>query len=299
MSALPRAEGYSADDLSPDEICVLNLENAIYYQLIAEDASTLGNAEAFARLKHEGCELVTAKWVDNHWSLILWKLAGQVKAKPSLFEEKWNWYEVLCQLKYRYEREYGAAQRPLVRRIQEHDSPASLPMVLCVAGIHHPPPIPNDKDEAVSQRPYLDLTDGWYRIRATTDDCLARAVTRGKIRVGRKLAISGARLESGADGSDVLDAYERSHLVLSGNATHLARWDTRLGTQREPFVAGLTSLSVDGGIIPLMDVVLDKVFPLAFMHGDKSVREPPWSEDEEHVRVDAWKVSLQPPVRSN
>lgn len=61
----------------------------------------LGNEQAFERLKYEKCEFVTQKWVNNHWRLILWKLAGQIMAKPALYEEKWNWYEVLCQLKYR------------------------------------------------------------------------------------------------------------------------------------------------------------------------------------------------------
>jgi breast cancer 2 susceptibility protein len=33
--------------------------------------------------------------------MILWKLAGQIQAKPSLYKEKWNWTEVIRQLKYR------------------------------------------------------------------------------------------------------------------------------------------------------------------------------------------------------
>lgn len=166
-------------------------------------------------------------------------------------------------------------------------------MVLCVSGIHHPPPATNDDGEPVKQRPYLVLTDGWYEIRAATDDCLARAILKGKIKVGRKLGISGARLDSSSDGSDVLEAFEKSNLTLTGNSTHLAAWDARLGLHPQPFVAGLSSLSVDGGVIVLMDVVLDRVYPLAFMNADKGSREPPWSEDEEAMRADQWKVSPQ------
>lgn len=80
----------------------MDLSNAICYQFIGEDASTLGHTQALERLKLEKCTLATAKWVDNHWRLILWKLAGQVAAKPALFDEKWNWFEVICQLKYRW-----------------------------------------------------------------------------------------------------------------------------------------------------------------------------------------------------
>ncbi len=34
--------------------------------------------------------------------MILWKMAGEVLAKPSLFEVKWNCVEIVDQLKYRY-----------------------------------------------------------------------------------------------------------------------------------------------------------------------------------------------------
>ena len=86
---------------SPDEISTLNLKNAMSYHFNAEDASTLGNIQAHEALKRDGCALATPQWVDNHWSMILWKLAGEVQASPSLYEEKWSWAEVISQLKYR------------------------------------------------------------------------------------------------------------------------------------------------------------------------------------------------------
>lgn len=96
----------------------------------------------------------------------------------------------------------------------------------------------------------------------------------------------------------MLEAYDKSHLVLSGNSTHLAKWDARLGLQALPFIAGLSSLSVDGGPIALVDIVLDRVYPLAYMNGDRGSREPPWGEDEENERSDAWRVSSQVNVAS-
>lgn len=54
----------------------------------------------------------------------------------------------------------------------------------------------NERDELVPQKPYVDLTDGWYIIRALLDDCLERALDKGKIRVGRKLGLSGAKVSS-------------------------------------------------------------------------------------------------------
>ena len=179
----------------------------------------------------------------------------------------------------RYEREFGAAQRPIVQRIQEHDSSPSLPMVLCVSAIHR------RTDEGHSQ-PYLELTDGWYRISAEVDACLVRAVDHGRIRVGRKLAISGAKVRgtnsiadlssNQGDGEEVLNALEKSRLIISGNSSALARWDVKLGLQPNPFFSGLSSLSVNGGIISLMDVVVEKVFPLAFITTEKNNRTRPW-----------------------
>jgi len=250
--------------------------------------------------------LINQKWVDNHWGQILWKIAGQVQAKPSLFDEKWNWGEVIAQLKYRYviivggesansryEREYGNAQRPIIRRIQEHDSSPSLPMILLVAAIHHPGPStdPDEKD-APPPRPYLELSDGWYRILAEIDDCLARAISTGKIRVGRKLAISGANLDSGSEGADVLEAFDKSRLIISGNSTSMARWHSKLGVQPSPFVAGLPSLTNDGGLIVLMEVVVEKLYPIAYIWGGSGHKEAPWDESEERIRSDAWRVSL-------
>jgi hypothetical protein len=40
----------------------------------------------------------------------------------------------------------------------------------------------------------IELTDGWYRIRATTDKALTRAAKKGKLAAGRKIAVAGARV---------------------------------------------------------------------------------------------------------
>lgn len=41
-----------------------------------------------------------------------------------------------------------------------------------------------------------------------------------------------------------------------------------------------------------MDVIIDKVFPLAFTPAEKGVRDGPWDEEEERQRHDAWKVGF-------
>jgi breast cancer 2 susceptibility protein len=66
-------------------------------------------------------------------------------------------------------------------------------MVLCVSKIHRSPPN-EDQGKVVQVKPYLELTDGWYRICAEVDDCLSRAIDKGRIAVGRKLALAGAKV---------------------------------------------------------------------------------------------------------
>jgi len=58
-----------------------------------------------------------------------------------------------------------------------------------------------------------------------------------------------------------------------------------------PFVAGLSSLSPDGGVVNMIDVVLEKVFDIAWLNTDKSMHEDPWNEAEEAIRRDRWQVS--------
>lgn len=103
----------------------------------------------------------------------------------------------------RYEREVNRAERPAIKRIQEHDSPASLPMVLCVSQIRWEETTNElENDEALDSALTivgLELTDGWYRIRANVDRTLKSACERGKIVLGCKLAISGAKVSNCAD----------------------------------------------------------------------------------------------------
>lgn len=101
-------------------------------------------------------------------------------------------------LAYSYEREINRAERSVIKRIQEHDSDASLPMVLCVSQIRweeapDSAEAPSDKDRALIIAG-LELTDGWYRIRSNVDGALRSACERGKIVVGCKIAVSGAKV---------------------------------------------------------------------------------------------------------
>ena len=91
----------------------------------------------------------------------------------------------------------------------------------------------------------------------------------------------------------MLDAVGTSTLSISGNSSSLAPWDEKLGFQPPltGFISSLRSLSPDGGIISLLDVVITSVFPLAYMDVEQNFGENAWSETEENKRLQEEQVS--------
>ncbi|KAF8641071.1 hypothetical protein AX17_000715 [Amanita inopinata Kibby_2008] len=258
----------------------------------------LGPSAAFEELKRRGCKLATKPWVDNHWSLILWKLAGMVLLDPEQERDpnrrKWCWSEVLRQLLYRYERELNQGKRPALRKITAQDAPAALPMVLCISNIFWPEDERGSDGLAVDRAPELEVTDGWYRLRAKVDAPINRGINRGVIRVGRKIGVIGARLNSERkEPSEILEAYNTTRLVLTGNSSHLMPWHAKLGFLQGPFTSTLHSLTADGGCVAAMDIVITKVFPIAYLEfvGDGEVkrREGPRNGAEEFKLHEQWK----------
>ncbi|KII94288.1 hypothetical protein PLICRDRAFT_99668, partial [Plicaturopsis crispa FD-325 SS-3] len=266
---------------------------------LPEIETLLGPREALQALHDRGCTLATKPWVDNHWALILWKLAGMAALDPGREPRWWCWAEVLRQLFYRYERELNSGSRPALRLIVTQDAPASCPMVLCVSGITWSEGGVTDDGMPVPPHPELEVSDGWYRLRAQVDEPMARAVRRGLVRIGRKLAVAGAKLSSERkDPSEILEAYNSTKLVLSGNSCHLAKWHARLGFQMGPFIATMHSLSPAGGCVAVMDIIVKTAYPVAFLEfiededGQKH-REGPRSESEEAQVSERWKVRRQ------
>ncbi|KAF9270659.1 hypothetical protein L218DRAFT_969147 [Marasmius fiardii PR-910] len=249
-----------------------------------------------------GCHLMSKDWVVNHWGLILWKLAGMVALDPETEADeerrRWGWTEIWNQLLYRYERELNMGVRPPLRRITVQDSPASSPMTLCVSNISWPKP-ETVNGRKVEAHPELEVTDGWYKLRAVIDAPLVRAVKKGTLRIGRKIATAGARLDSERkDGVEVLEAYNSCKLILNGNGSHLAPWHAKLGFQKGPFIATLRSLTPDGGMVPVMDLIVTKVISIAFWefwtdeNGQKR-SDGPRNEADEAKCVEQWKVKRQ------
>lgn len=130
--------------------------------------------------------------------------------------------------------------------------------------------------------PELEVTDGWYRLRAEVDAPLARAIRRGVIRAGRKISVADAKVRNSTElfygaltrtqlvsdrkePSEILGAYDSVKLSLTGNSTHLAPWHAKLGFRRCANVCTLNSLTPDGGSVAMMKLRIEKVLPDSLM----------------------------------
>lgn len=179
----------------------------------------------------------------------------------------------------RYERDLNGSSRPPLRLITTRDASAESPIVLCISDIIWPASGSEEDATRPQTYPELEVTDGWYRLRARIDAPMARGVKGGKIKIGRKIAVAGAKVSPAIfddilasrshlqlsaerkEGSEILEAYNSNVLLLSGNSTHMAPWHAKLGFQRGPFIATLNSLTPDGGNAAVMMLMVIKVCP--------------------------------------
>ncbi|KAH7930929.1 hypothetical protein BV22DRAFT_1077497 [Leucogyrophana mollusca] len=313
-------QSYTDDELGSmglnlSELHQISLNTALFYSFHAPSSlppegsqpasppKLLGHATALEELHARGCSLATEAWVKNHWPLILWKLAGMAALEPQreadLHKKRWCWPEVIRQLLYRYERDLNGSSRPPLRLISTRDAPAASPMVLCISNITWSEAGVDDDGFPTVPFPELEVTDGWYRLRAKIDAPLARAVRNGTIRVGRKIGVAGSKLESQRkDPSEILEAYDSNVLSISGNSSHLAPWHAKLGFQSGPFISTLNSLTADGGTVAVMALEIIKVFPVAyieFVEGEngRKRREGPRSAKDEAAVSARWRLKRE------
>lgn len=206
---------------------------------------------------------VTQKWIDNHLFQICWKLFSLQKHCNDSFAL--NYADFSDELFYRYQEEYFNGNRSIIKKIAEKDDSPSRHMILCVQNVVFE-----------FQNPYLVLSDGWYPIKAKIDEPMKWLVLQKKIFVGLKLRIFGAYLESdsAADGIEVLDAFEKISLKLSTNSVRRCLPFENLGLQPNPcFRVSLRSLFSDGGVAPLVDVVVQRVYPVCYLKNGSLMTE--------------------------
>eukprot|EP01127_Copromyxa_protea_P006741 TRINITY_DN16731_c0_g1_i1.p1 TRINITY_DN16731_c0_g1~~TRINITY_DN16731_c0_g1_i1.p1 ORF type:complete len:1023 (-),score=159.30 TRINITY_DN16731_c0_g1_i1:29-2881(-) len=238
--------------------------------------SVLGDVEMFELLISAGAKPAKGSfdqgWVTNHYRWIVWKLASMERSYPRECAGQMLTPErVLAQLKYRYERDVNLAHRSIIKKVLEKDDTPSRHMVLLVAGIK----------DSLGELAVVEVTDGWYCVCALLDPLLSKALQSGKIKVGQKLHVYGAKLSGNEQGCTPLELDPDNPTImlkLFVNATRRARWWTTLGAQKNPsFVVSLSSVKSNGGIIPCLDLCVERVFPMVFSEVFKN------PEDEEQV----------------
>lgn len=113
----------------------------------------------------------------------------------------------------RYEREVNQGKRPVLKAVLEQDQPAARPMVLCICaiayrgdgqlppqtGIHdlHAQQQQAESAKSAGKQAQVQLTDGWYGIRAILDIPLTSFLQKGLLQLGEHKPIVCALVTGG------------------------------------------------------------------------------------------------------
>ncbi|KAI4538772.1 hypothetical protein MG293_011039 [Ovis ammon polii] len=218
--------------------------------------------------------LISRVWVYNHYRWIIWKLAAMEFAFPKEFANRClNPERVLLQLKYRYDVEIDRSKRSAIKKIMERDDTAAKTLVLCVSEIIS---LSTDISEPSSNKTssvdatkvaIIQLTDGWYAIKAQVDPPLSALLKNGRLTVGQKIVIHGAELVGSPDACTPLEAPESLMLKISANSTRPACWYAKLGFSPDPrpLPLPLSSLFSDGGNVGCVDIIIQRAYPIQWM----------------------------------
>ncbi|XP_036027806.1 breast cancer type 2 susceptibility protein [Onychomys torridus] len=219
-------------------------------------------------------KLLSSAWVSNHYRWIVWKLAAMEFAFPKEFANRClNPERVLLQLKYRYDVEIDSSSRSALKKILERDDTAAKTLVLCVSDVISPSTSVSETSGSKSSGAdpksldTIELTDGWYAVKAQLDPPLVALVKSGRLTVGQKIITYGAELVGSPDACAPLEAPDSLRLKISANSTRPARWHSKLGFfgDPRPFPLPLSSLFSDGGSVGCVDVVVQRVYPLQWV----------------------------------
>ncbi|NWX45505.1 BRCA2 protein, partial [Steatornis caripensis] len=218
-------------------------------------------------------KLITEAWVYNHYRWIVWKLAAMEVSFPHKFANRCLTPEtVLLQLKYRYDLEVDKSKRSAIKKIMERDDAAGKTLVLCISKIISLNTVvsPSSSSKNVESKKavaVIEVTDGWYGIRALLDPPLKAFLHRRRLTVGQKIIVHGAELVGSQNGCTPLEAPDSLMLKISANSTRCARWHAKLGFHWDPrpFPLPLSSLYSEGGAVGCIDVVIQRSYPIQWM----------------------------------
>lgn len=256
--------------------------------------------------KGKNCDIkkMTPKWITNHCRWIAWKLASIERRFCRLLGGGYFTLSRLLEtLSRRFVREMINGERSPLRKVLNRDVAASSIMILCVASVECGENSGGEKaaqESGATQSYDLELTDGWYSVKAKPDSYLCRQIDLKRISVGTKLLVSNGVLHGADDGIDPLDdEYDMEAgitLRLSSNSTRLAHWTAKLGflklSQKLKDTEGLLQVRSfgdvvgDGGKIPSIDFEVVRRHPMLFLDqsGDRDTKVLTEGEEERRLR---------------
>ncbi|XP_069747697.1 breast cancer type 2 susceptibility protein isoform X2 [Narcine bancroftii] len=260
--------------------------------LIPDDNGMAGKYEFYrALLDTPGVDsnLISEVWAFNHYKWLIWKLAAMEIAFPKQFGGRCLTPErILLQLKYRYDVEIDQGRRSALTKIMERDDIAAKSLVLCISKIItlgsrssqnnqnlndavKESKTPNEANAKKTKKDVLfgviEVTDGWYGIKALLDSPLTTLLRKRRLVVGQKIIVHGAELIGSQDPCSPLEAPESLMLKISANSTRPARWYTKLGFHCDPrpFLLPLSSLFCEGGTVGCIDVIIIRTYPIQWL----------------------------------
>jgi BRCA2, oligonucleotide/oligosaccharide-binding, domain 1/BRCA2, helical len=258
---------------------------------------------------HPGADRgINDNWIKNHLRWIVWKLASMERRFALYLAGQILTYDnVVQQLSIRYDREIRQGLRSSLRKVVNRDASSTSMMILCVARIQ----CHQTEDSARKFHYVLELTDGWYSVRAEIDEALSAFIDQKLVIVGTKLLICNAKLVGLQEGTDHLDdsfdvftADRSPHLKLRANGCRIARWNAKLGFVSPArhigsdsgllMIKRLRDVCVHGGSIPQIDLVVVASDPVKYLERSKDGRTTKvWSEAEESDRIEKKEKSRQ------
>ncbi|XP_073144754.1 protein BREAST CANCER SUSCEPTIBILITY 2 homolog B-like isoform X2 [Henckelia pumila] len=259
----------------PGHVMKMNPNAAESYKLQSEQASVDIGPEALQlMLSKSGASspCLTKEWVANHYKWIVWKLASYERRFPGKFLGKFlTVSNVLEELKYRYEREAVHGHRSAIRKILDGDVAPSSMMVLCITSLcEYGDPKSGPQSLALEGHvnggdAKIELTDGWYSVKALLDEPLSQQLASRKLFLGQKLRIWGAKLCGWIGPISPLEGSHTSFLSLHLNGTYRCHWAERLGFCKSAGAPlAFRCIKSTGGTIPSTLIGITRIYPILY-----------------------------------
>lgn len=220
------------------------------------------------------------EWVEQMLRSILWKLLSfeRLRANDPLHSllsdvtvtqdnvTVFSPVHALVQLCYRYNREFVDGHRSILRRIVEKDSAPTTLMVVVVSSIL--------EERAGPHQVIVEITDGWYFVRASLDLPLSQIVRDGLLIVGQKILVWGAASTSDTACSPLeLQGATATSLNLMFNGVRPAVPTAPLGAlpQNTSMIVSIPSIHSSGGPVPCIAGIVTRVLPAYFIEKPTTV----------------------------